>query len=367
MYIVLKVQTYLLKKGLESLKNRYGIKVTENPTDNRLLLNYDQIKSPKTAAIVQECRGLCLNKVDYSLISKSFNRFFNFTENRANDNKFDWTNCIAQEKVDGSLINFYHWEGRWRVQTRGSFGNIPFYDNGPTPEQLVFEVLDNRINRFDKRLSYALELCSLHNKVVREYKTPQVFLLGVFDKEVERPFDGLYMPCWSVQNHSFYTGVPTPEVFPFHSIKEVEEYIRKRSHGDKTFEGIVLRDKNNVRIKVKNPDYLALHRIKSESSNLYMPKNLIGFVLDGETSELLIYFPEVKDTVDKMSKILEVEYNLLEATWQKIRGLESRKDFALSVPKDLKTKSLLFIMRDRGGSLSELWKESGELLLRALF
>ena len=87
---MLKVQAYLINNGLDRLKEEFSIKTTENDYDNRILLNYDQIKSPKTNRVVRDCRGLCLDKTDFSLISRSFGRFFNYTECPENDKNFDW-------------------------------------------------------------------------------------------------------------------------------------------------------------------------------------------------------------------------------------------------------------------------------------
>lgn len=365
---MLKVQEYLKKNGLEKLQSHYKIKVVESPNDNRILLNYNQLdKEHKTSEIVRECRGLCLDKTDFSLISRSFRRFFNYGEWRADVNKFDWEGCIGQEKVDGTLINFFFYNNSWQVCTRGSFGDIPCDGIGPTPKELVFKILGNKINGFDTSLSYSLELCSLYNKVVREYKEPQLFLLAIFDKEEERPFDGLFKAAFSVKNHTHYARIPTPDTFTFSCIEEVEEYIRKRSEEDRTFEGIVLRDKNNNRLKVKNPDYLTLHRIKGASGNIFLPKNLIGWILKGEEDELTTYFAETTEAVNKMKEVMDNEYSLLESTWQKIKHEKRRKEFALSIPSDLKTKAILFKMFEDKGSLKEIWNNSEDFLLKCLF
>lgn len=363
---MLKTIAFLRKHGLEKLKTKYSIKTNEHE-DGRILLNYDQIESPKTAEIVRECRGLCLNKNDFSLISRSFRRFFNAGEWRADDNKFDWSNSYATSKEDGSLINFYWYNNKWQVQTRGSFGDIPFYTGGPTPEELVYGALGTRINGFDKTLSYTLELCSRHNKIVRDYPQDTIYLLSVFDGENERPFDGLYKKSYSTSNESIYTGVQTPEQFEFSSLDEVVDYIRDRSKNDKTYEGLVLRDGNNNRLKVKNPDYLCLHRMRGEGANLFMPKNLLPFILSGDTDELYTYFSEVRPKVEEMRVLMDSVYKELEMVWNGLKDLKTRKEFALSIPKDLKLKSILFTMLDSGKPLKDVWAESKDLILKGLF
>ena len=76
--IIMKTIEYIKKNGIESLKSEFGINVKEY--DDLFVLNYDQIESPKTHPIVQECRSLILDK-QFNVVSRSFDRFFNFGEN----------------------------------------------------------------------------------------------------------------------------------------------------------------------------------------------------------------------------------------------------------------------------------------------
>ena len=107
---MLKVVEYLKANDLQALKDNYSIIVREY--DDRVVLNYDQIDSPKFDPIVQECRGLILSLPNYEIINVSFSRFYNYNED-SNHDKFDISKAIAFEKVDGSLISVYNWKGQW--------------------------------------------------------------------------------------------------------------------------------------------------------------------------------------------------------------------------------------------------------------
>ena len=63
--------------NFQKLTDVYGIKVKDYPEQKLVVLNYDQINSPKMEPIVQECRGLIL---DYALnvVCRPFDRFFNY-------------------------------------------------------------------------------------------------------------------------------------------------------------------------------------------------------------------------------------------------------------------------------------------------
>src|SRR5690606_13355229 len=115
-------------------------------------------------------------------VARSFSRFFNWGEMAEEMPLFNWNDCYATSKEDGSLMILYHYAGQWRVNTRGSFADGICGFSGKTWAELFFEVLDIRdIEHYcDQDFSYVFEFCSLHNKVVRKYDNSQAFLLAGF-------------------------------------------------------------------------------------------------------------------------------------------------------------------------------------------
>ncbi len=359
---VLEVQKYLLSQGLEKLKEEFKIEVREHPTDDRILLNYCQINSPRNHPVTNDCRGLCLNKKDFSLIARSFRRFFNYGEFQEDDKLFNWDNCICQSKEDGTLISLYYYQNKWRVQTRASFGDIPYYPGGPTPEELVFGIIGKHPHSFSPLWSYSLELCSLHNKIVKEYKSPELFLLSIFDGEDEWSYERI-----KSEYHSWLSHISFPSDYTFQSIKDVKDYIELISKTNPTWEGIVVRDSNNNRLKVKSPEYIRLHCIGSIRTCLFHPRYLIDYILKNETGELLSVYGEVKPTVDSMVQRLNEEYIKTAETWEWLKYAETDRDFHESMPKGLTMKSVLTTMRKTGLSLNEVWHNSKDQLLKSIF
>src|ERR1035437_206349 len=117
----LEIQKYLRAGGsLETLELSFGIKNKRHLTHNNLILfKYNQIESDFSLRIVCECRGLILDQNnDWAVVSRSFDKFFNFSEGNAAE--IDWNNNPKiQEKVDGSLMTIYFYDGHWNVQTTG--------------------------------------------------------------------------------------------------------------------------------------------------------------------------------------------------------------------------------------------------------
>src|SRR4051812_14936403 len=72
-------QQFLESNALEELTTRYAIKVKRHGEfPNLVMLKYDQINSPMSEPIVQECRGIILDEADnWRVVSFPFRKFFN--------------------------------------------------------------------------------------------------------------------------------------------------------------------------------------------------------------------------------------------------------------------------------------------------
>jgi len=89
-------------------------------------------------------------------------------------------------------------------------------------------------------------------------------------------------------------------VVPSYEFDSFEDIIENSKDLPSTREGFVIMDSNFKRIKVKNPKYVALHKLKDSLSI----KNLIEIVIDQEQDEVLTYFPEFEEVIFKYSTIL---------------------------------------------------------------
>jgi len=104
---ILQVQLFLRDSyeadPFVALTEQYGIKVRKYPEDNLVLLDYDQIESPKTHPIVVECRSLILAMDTLEVVSRKFDRFFNLGEAPELYQDFDFDRAVVMEKADGCL------------------------------------------------------------------------------------------------------------------------------------------------------------------------------------------------------------------------------------------------------------------------
>lgn len=327
--------------NFQKLTVAYGIKVKDYPTQKLVVLNYDQINSPKMETIVQECRGLILD-YDLNVVCRPFDRFFNYGE--AETDKMDLTGYTYFPKLDGSLIKVYHWDGSWRIATRGTaFAESDVGSWGFTFEQLALKAAGcKNMVEFSKRCdkafmrpseTYLFELTAMENRVVTQYTEPKLTLLSVRQNKTGEFAKMKYEV--SLFNDFYSIG-------KFEEGLSIQEIISKADALKNLEEGFVGYDSEGVpRIKVKSAAYVAVHHLKAEGLN---PKRIAELVISGEEEEYLTYFPEDRDTITPYSLALEGLITKLADVMYTYSTVEDQKMFALAI-KDVPCKSVLFTAR----------------------
>ncbi len=319
---MLEIQKYLRQHPVEQVTLDYGIDAkrhTQYP--NLVLFKYNQINSPMGESIVQECRGLILDEAqDWAVVSFPYVKFFNSQEGHAAD--IDWSSARAYEKLDGSLMILYHYDGQWHVSSSGTpcatstvhgfattFGEL-FWELWAS---LKYEIPD------DPNYCFMFEMMTPYNRIVCQYDRPRIVLHGVrnlqnFKEEEPAPFADKF--SWECVN--FYTWGDLD------AVKDQAAQLDPMKG-----EGFIIRDAAFNRVKVKSEAYVALHHMHDNVSE----KALLEIIRMGEKSELLSYFPEYRSIYE----ILETAYNtfceMVWDTYQEIAHLEIQKDFALEATK----------------------------------
>lgn len=350
---MLNVQKYLIEtNSLEKLKEEFGIEY--NVKDNLVILNYSQINSPKTNPIVLECRGTVLEIGSWDLVAKPFDRFFNLGEALELQKNFDWDSAVPQEKLDGSCIILFEYSNKWYANTRGAWGTENKLINESTWSDVVFGLIGGRINELSlynnklkelgHKVTYVFELCSPWNKIVRMYSKPNLVLLAMIqsNKDYYTELDKETVDC-KAKEFNF----DRPTKFNWTNKEDLHKKLEEITEKDKTFEGFVVVDRNNNRVKIKSASYLSLAGM---GQNLFMYKNLIEWILKNEVDELLCYYPEAEKSVEQLTidinKIKQLtikSYNLSGKT------LVTQKDFAIAITKTNPTPlaAMLFYIRKK--------------------
>lgn len=354
----MKVQEYLRGKNdplqaLAALKEELGIRYKVYEEDGIVILDYDQIESPKTHPIVIECRSLILSYPEFDAVSRKFDRFFNYGEAPDLYADFSFDDAIVMEKADGSLIGVYYnpKTARWEISTRGMAKAEGEHLFGGTWRQKVQEAFGFKDEAdFQKRCddifwrtsTYIFEYCSPENRIVTKYDEAHMVLTGVRCKDTGEEADFIGAQYIGVMFGDL--RVRAPKIYSAENMDELVEYANSLPDLE---EGFVVRcQKTNKRVKIKSKTYLVAHKLRGNDA-VPTRKNVLSLVLEGEVDEFLAYFPEWKGIISTaQSEVDELLANAM-IYWEKAKGLESQKEFALVV-KSAKAPWILFSARKNG-------------------
>lgn len=341
------LQRFLRGNGtLEELKEKYSISATQHKKyPNLYLFKYDQIESPFSEQIVRESRSIILDKSkDWAIVARAFDKFFNFGEQLAA--QIDWKTARVQEKLDGSLIVMYFYDGTWQVATSGSpdaSGRVG--DSTTTFEELFWRTWENMgldlPSPAMKGITMMFELMTPYNKVVIPHKESTIKLIGarLISTGEEMPIEML-------------THYPIVKHFDITDEKGVLEALSKMNGAEQ--EGFVVVDANYNRIKMKCDDYVKLHKLKDSFSF----KNLLDLIRANEQDELILHFPEYTQIEAKIrTRLVELQKHL-EDTYTTIKDKVSQKDFALEAVKSRMSAALFALRKGQVNSIKHYLQEA---------
>lgn len=340
----MKVIEFIKENGLEALTEQFAISVKK--VDDLLVLNYNQIDSPKTDPIVMECRSLILEAKSLRVVSRGFDRFFNYGEALNVTPEIDWSRAIAYEKVDGSLIKIYYHMGHWYISTRGTaYAESDCMGYGITFQELVWKALGVKNDyEFQQKCieadlwdeaTYIFELTSVENRVVKRYEGYKLYFLAARLNENGDYVGGIELV------HALRLGAVEPKCFIFDTVEECLRTSRELKDLD---EGYVIYQDGVPISKVKSPAYVAVHHIRGEGLN---PKRVMQLVLSGEHHEYLNYFPEDEVVIMPYVEAFLKLADKIGDTYDTIKNIENQKEFALRA-RPYKFQAALFQARLKG-------------------
>lgn len=229
------------------------IRENTHPTLDLKIINYTEKAQYDNEwnTVTAQCRGLIVNS-EGTVIARPFDKFLNYGQNpHANSEWYENTNrdytlmderVIATDKMDGSLGILWDYKGEQGIATRGSF----------TSEQAIHatELWKSKYGfRVNAAWTYMFEIVYPSNRIVLDYgDMDELVLLGVRDIEegsVLLPDD---VVTWKG---------PKTQTFSYKTLREALEAPQRPNA-----EGMVLYFPDlDYRIKLKQDDYVALHKI----------------------------------------------------------------------------------------------------------
>ena len=323
----------------------YCIKIVED--GNLVLFKYSQIDSDFFNPIVQECRGIILEKDSWQVVAYAFRKFGNFGE--AYVDEIDWESAVVETKEDGSLIKVYFYDGEWRVGTNGTiFAENAELNAGPYKNfRELFDAAAEKcgfdFSRLNRYYTYDLELCSEFNIIICPQSEMRLIHIGTRNNR-------------TFQEVEADIGIPHPQRY---ALSSLEDCIAMAKTFDFTKEGFVVKDKNYNRIKVKSEDYVRVHRLANNGSITL--ERAIDLIRTNELEEFLVYFPQYTDFINdvrhRFNKFyFDICFNVNMALIEKM-NCKTRKDFA-AVVKTFKYPMVWFKVYDTKSFDIDTWINS---------
>ena len=270
------------------------------------------------------------------LIAKSYNKFFNIDELQDIPNEeFD-----VYEKLDGSLGILFNYKGEWIFASKGSF----------TSEQAIKakEIFDRKYGHIQlyHTITYIFEILYMENRIVCHYPEEDVVLTGAFVGTTELNVD-----------YYFFDGLTrVKKYFGLTDINQMKSMIKNNQ------EGFVIKfHQSGIRAKIKGEEYVRLHRLLTNFSNVDIWECLKNGT---DFNEFLEKVPDefdlwVKNTKDK----LERGYDTIEQKAKDLfygdgyKGLSTdKKEYAMWVKEQPREyQSILFSLYDGKDYSDTIW------------
>lgn len=326
------------------------VRTNAHPEADLWILNYTE-KAAYDAVwnnVTLNCRGLIVD-INGEVVARPFPKFFNYGQVGCPEIDID-APAIVSDKMDGSLGILYldNFTGKYAIATRGSF----------TSDQAIHatELLRTKYANFKPipGWTYLFEIIYPENRIVCDYDgMDDLVLIGMVNIE-------------SGGSVTAFTGGwrgPVTEIFQWENMRQALEANPRPGK-----EGFVVHFlDSDIRVKIKQEDYIALHRIVTNLN----ARSVWQAMLDDKVQELIEQIPdEFHDFIRGVERDIENDvwesHGIVVRAFKRIKadmaaaGESTKKDFALRA-KDHNYSWALFKCWD-GYSLVEIYNE---LLKRA--
>ncbi len=355
---MLLVQKYLETHTFGDLVKDHGVYASFSKSGHKFSLNYDQIEAKESDLLAQECRGLILSsngmvhvpeivpgiKPNYDNICPSkttilaypMKRFFNYGQGSAAS--IDWSdpNLAVLEKLDGTLciVYFDKFTDQWCVATRSVPEADLLMDNGLFTFRTLFEkavkdTVGMEFAEFTKYLSpihtYSFELTTPYNRIVVEYPNCGITLLALRNMNTLAERDPAKDTISSV--------VPVVQAHTYSTVDELVTWVSTLNPME--HEGVVVRDSQFNRIKVKNAAYVAYNKVRDALGT--SERNCIEIILLEKDDDVIPFLPE-----EIVKNLLKIKAGLLKAIKSYDEAYLTAKSLADDInPGDKKTFAVL--------------------------
>ena len=314
------------------------------------LFKYNMLESDLMLPLCREARGSIFIKVDgeWVCVCRSLDKFGNWGEDYADTNKIDWSQPVSvQEKIDGSIIRCWCWNGLWHVSTNGTIDAFKAECGDSTYGDVFYSIVEKYttvrafFEQLDSSYTYWFEMVHpQYNTIVVHYHEPAIYFLGCRNM--------ITMEEQELSPTELFYGIRTPQHFNYNNLDDILEACHKMGEDE---EGYVvcaysqMKNSSFLRIKCKGDEYLKRHKLRGNGP-LTVAK-VVELWQQDSLDDFLAYFPEHKNYVDGIMQKIKNMYEKADSAFDVVKGFVVRKEFALRAKGYIKPiQSYLFARLD---------------------
>ena len=230
---------------------------------------------------------------------------------------------IAQEFVEGTMINvFYdHTIKCWKIATRNTVdADVSFYQSTKKEDNKTFSTMFleachyNNFNydTLNPKFCYSFVLQHPNNRIVVPFKTPQLYLVEVyeiFNTETNVLIFDQNLSAVRTNGLWSQTSIRFPEIYEFTTYSELVEKFGSANTPYNVM-GIVIKNMStNERSKIRNPIYEEVRHLKGNHNKLQF--QYLHLRSEGKLPEFLKFYPENKQIFSECRDKVHMFTNML--------------------------------------------------------
>lgn len=245
-----------------------------------------------------KARGIIFEKSTGKVIANTMPKFFNLGEHEATFLKnLPELEYVTTEKMYGSCLTLFWYDGKWDVATLGSF----YSTQAERAREIITKTFDDlSLKIAASHLTLVFECIYPENKIVVNYGTKEgLVLLTAYDN------DGKELTRLELVDLAERAGLELVTTYDL----SITEMIELQKTLPKDQEGFVIRYSNGLRVKIKGEAYMLIHHAISNLT----PLNVHRAMVNGKVKlEYLVAIPEeIKADMESLKTTLESNYALI--------------------------------------------------------
>jgi hypothetical protein len=206
-------------------------------------------------------------------------------------------NVVAEEFVEGTMLNVFFNSGVWEVATKQTIGaNVRFYTNNVDTFYSMFldamQTTGLTLDMLDKKNSYSFVLQHPKNRIVVPFQNATLYLVAVYQITFVEETNMYDIVDVGIPD-ALTSCVKTPAIY--HGWDTYSDLIQQYASINTPYEclGVMMRDLlTGERAKIRNPVYERVRRLRGNQPKLMY--HYLCLRKEGKVGEFLNYFPEHK-------------------------------------------------------------------------